>query len=365
MKPVFPIIFFFLLFQQNRAQVSPGYAEYCTKAILQKTNLTYRVQHYELDNGKVIHGISGEVTLIRHTDTLFGYLFRVKTDTMEVIFDGKLGFVINNQTQRVKQVNAQLLHDEAAVGLLFPVLVKGFGEPGQYSCSVQGEPSDEVIEFTKIAKQSREIIYAGKQDFLPRKIEVEIAEGGKKKRKRTIVTGIEYNRVPEDGIVSRLIELLDTHLLEPLDRGNELYSSGNDNTLIGREAPDFRLPDFNGKYVGLRDFRGKIVLLNFWEPWCGPCRMSISYLQEFVTKLNTDDLVILNLTKDNIDFSRKLIQDRKISLPNLISNEEVNKVYDVYVIPQYFLIDKRGRIIYASREGYEKKMEDLILQFLE
>lgn len=364
MKPLFPGIFFLLLFQQNRAQISPGIVEVSTKAILQKANLTYRVQQNELENGKVKPGLSGEVTLIRNTDTLFGYLFRVKTDTMEIIFDGKLGFVINNQTQRVKQVNPHLLKTEAAVGLLFPVLMEGFGEAGKYSCSVQDGSSGDIIVFTKIAQQSREIIQVGKQDFLPRKIEVEIAEEGKKKKKRTIVTAIEYDRVPESGIVSRLIELLDRHILEPLDAGSVTYEPADKSTLIGREAPDFRLPDFNGKDVQLSDFRGKLVLLNFWEPWCGPCRMSMSYLQEFVTKLNTDDLVILNLTKDNIAFSRKLIQDRKIWLPNLISNAAINKAYDVYVIPQYYLIDKKGTIIYSSKEGYEKKMEELILRLL-
>src|SRR6266508_2534378 len=65
-----------------------------------------------------------------------------------------------------------------------------------------------------------------------------------------------------------------------------------------KRAPDFELKDSQGKLVRLSDFKGKVVLLDFWATWCGPCKAAIPWFNEFEQKYRVDGFAVLGISMD-------------------------------------------------------------------
>ncbi|MCP2519925.1 TlpA family protein disulfide reductase [Candidatus Aminicenantes bacterium AC-335-A11] len=112
-------------------------------------------------------------------------------------------------------------------------------------------------------------------------------------------------------------------------------------------APDFTLQDINGNLVRLSDFRGKIIILNFWATWCPPCRKEIPIFIKLYKKYKDEGLVIIGISLDRggkevvIPFVKKY----GINYPVLIGTSEVEEAYGgIRGIPTTFIIDKEGKI---------------------
>jgi peroxiredoxin len=120
----------------------------------------------------------------------------------------------------------------------------------------------------------------------------------------------------------------------------------------GPLAPDFSLQDLSDRNVSLSDFRGKVVLLDFWATWCPPCRMSIPELVKLQDKYRDDGLEILGISLDDPQdgLSRYLNEFRekyKINYRILRFNSKVMQDYfgmDSPAIPTMFVIDRDGKI---------------------
>lgn len=133
-------------------------------------------------------------------------------------------------------------------------------------------------------------------------------------------------------------------------------------------APDFALRDLDGKLVRLSDHRGKVVLVDFWATWCGPCRRELPHLQELHARYGPKGLVILGLSVDHQgpgvvrDFNRK----HAIPWRTVMADETVLEAYgDVRSIPTAFLIDRKGRVAarlvgYQTRERLEQAIRPLL-----
>jgi thiol-disulfide isomerase/thioredoxin len=114
-----------------------------------------------------------------------------------------------------------------------------------------------------------------------------------------------------------------------------------------RPAKDFSLKDLQSKKVNLSDFRGKVVLLNFFATWCSPCRMEIPELVKIHQKYKNKDFVILgiNLDADAVPFMIKTFaKDMKITYPVLMGTPEVAEAYQISGVPITVLINKEGKI---------------------
>ena len=132
-----------------------------------------------------------------------------------------------------------------------------------------------------------------------------------------------------------------------------LFSLHNGMADAQQKAPDFTLRDLSGNKVSLKDYRGQIVLLDFWATWCVPCRRSIPELVELQKKYMNKELVILGLSIDDpksydnkylLEFGKRL----KINYRILRVDEKVIKHYlgtEPTGIPMLFVIDRQGRII--------------------
>jgi peroxiredoxin len=111
-------------------------------------------------------------------------------------------------------------------------------------------------------------------------------------------------------------------------------------------APDFTLQDMSGKKVRLADFRGKVVLLEFWATWCPPCREEIPTLERLHRQYGSKGLTILAVALDEggWDGVKSFAAERKIGYTVLRGTEDVSAKYMVRLIPAMFLIDKQGNI---------------------
>jgi len=118
-------------------------------------------------------------------------------------------------------------------------------------------------------------------------------------------------------------------------------------------AKDFSLKDLQSKKVNLSDFRGKVVLLNFFATWCSPCRMEIPELVKIHQKYKNKDFVMLgiNLDADAVPFMIKTFaKDMKITYPVLMGTPEVAEAYQISGVPITVLINKEGKI-YKQFDG--------------
>jgi thiol-disulfide isomerase/thioredoxin len=141
--------------------------------------------------------------------------------------------------------------------------------------------------------------------------------------------------------------------------------------LVNKPAVDFSLKSIDGKTVKLSDLRGKVVVVDFWATWCGPCKSSFPYLQKVYDKYKSNpNVVILALNtwenvsgKEREDLVKKFMADNKYTFPVLYDQGFVEK-YGVEGIPTKFVIDKKGMIQFKSIgfNGGDKMVEELTMQ---
>ncbi|WP_265446541.1 TlpA family protein disulfide reductase [Acetivibrio straminisolvens] len=117
-------------------------------------------------------------------------------------------------------------------------------------------------------------------------------------------------------------------------------------------APDFTLKDLDGNTVKLSDYKGKIVFLNFWASWCGPCTSEMPEFEEVHKEFSKgEDAVILavNLTdgfRETEEKARKFIADNRYTMKVLLDTTgSVAQDYRIYSIPTTYVIDRDGSIV--------------------
>ncbi len=134
-------------------------------------------------------------------------------------------------------------------------------------------------------------------------------------------------------------------------------------TIKGRKlAPDFTLKDANGNSVKLSDFHGKVVLLNFWATWCGPCALEIPWFVEFQQQLKSRGLEVVGVSMDEEGWSaiKPFIAEHKVNYHVLLGDDSVSQLYGgVDSLPTTFIIDREGRIAVPPHVGLAGKNEYL------
>lgn len=132
-------------------------------------------------------------------------------------------------------------------------------------------------------------------------------------------------------------------------------------------APEFKLNTLEGKPLSLADYKGKVILLNFWASWCGPCRAEIPDLVELQNKYK-DQLQILGLVVDDDDEDavKKFVADFGINYPVALAGDEVRLQYGgIPALPTSFVLDAEGRVV-QKHEGlrdpvlYEVEVRSLL-----
>ncbi|HEX9986433.1 MAG TPA: redoxin family protein [Thermoanaerobaculia bacterium] len=117
-------------------------------------------------------------------------------------------------------------------------------------------------------------------------------------------------------------------------------------TDAGKPAPAFALQGFDGKAVKLEDYRGKVVLLDFWATFCAPCVAALPELQAMHARYGKDGFAVIGLTVDDREaLVRKATTRAKVAYPMLRSTPEVWNAYKVNALPSMILVGRDGRII--------------------
>ena len=136
----------------------------------------------------------------------------------------------------------------------------------------------------------------------------------------------------------------------------------------GDQAPDFTLTDLGGRPVSLSDYRGKVVLLNFWGTFCGPCRTEMPSLNNLDRDVKDRGFVVLAVSIDRSDKPvRSFIESVHSPFPLLLDTDK--KVYyekfATFALPLTYLINKRGMIVerYFGRQEWDSRdMQERIVQ---
>ncbi len=116
----------------------------------------------------------------------------------------------------------------------------------------------------------------------------------------------------------------------------------------GNHAPLFTLKDTQGTNVSFSDFKGKVVLINFWATWCGPCKAEMPSLNNLYKALKDKGFAVLAISTDSSEKPvRSFVAERGISFPVLMDKDKTvySDKYAVFGLPMSFLIDRDGVVV--------------------
>lgn len=144
-----------------------------------------------------------------------------------------------------------------------------------------------------------------------------------------------------------------------------LASSG----MEGQVAPDFALKSTTGENLRLSEYRGDVVMINFWATWCGPCRQEMPLLDELYTRYHRVGFNLLGVNIDD-DTTRalRMVEELDLHFPVVFdTRKEVSRLYNVEAMPATILVDREGKIRHVHhgyKPGYEDKYLDQIRALL-
>ncbi len=134
------------------------------------------------------------------------------------------------------------------------------------------------------------------------------------------------------------------------------------------KAPDFSLPDLQGEKVDFSDFEGKVVLVDFWATWCGPCKLEIPHLVDLYEQYKDRDFVVLGIALDRpgAEIVEPFVRENNVTYPVVIGNPEIAFAFGgLTAIPTAFLVDRSGRIVkkyvgYTEKAVFEEEIKKLL-----
>lgn len=136
--------------------------------------------------------------------------------------------------------------------------------------------------------------------------------------------------------------------------------------MVGAPAPDFRLWDLHGDPVTLSDYRGKVVFLNFWATWCGPCRVEMPAMERLYRDFDRRHFEMLAISTDpqGVSVTRPFKESLGLTFPILHDSDyRVGVSYGARTLPMTFLVDRRGMIthrIFGARDWESPEARDFI-----
>jgi peroxiredoxin len=136
-----------------------------------------------------------------------------------------------------------------------------------------------------------------------------------------------------------------------------------------KHAPEFALKDAHGKLVHLADYKGKVVLLDFWATWCGPCGIEIPWFTEFERKYKDQGFEVLGVSMDDNGWKdiNPFVDKRKINYRIVLGDDKTGDQFGgIEALPTTFVIDRAGRIASVHVGLTDKKeFENAIKELLE
>src|ERR1700686_4221632 len=140
-------------------------------------------------------------------------------------------------------------------------------------------------------------------------------------------------------------------------------------TLLGKDAPDFVLKTTDGRNLRMSEFRGQVVMVNFWARWAGDSRQEMPALDRINTTYNRAGLVVLGVSVDeDLDRAREFAGAMKVSYPILFdTGPDIGRDYLLKKMPMTILVDRAGVVRYSNvgfKRGDERVYLDHIRELL-
>ena len=138
----------------------------------------------------------------------------------------------------------------------------------------------------------------------------------------------------------------------------------------GKQMAEFALQDVNGKTMKPADFKGKVLLVNFWATWCGPCLVEIPWFKEFQNKYGPEGFQVIGISMDEggVKDVAPFIQKHSLTYPILLGNEDTASQFGGIIgLPTSYLVDRDGKFYnmhrgLVSRESIEMEIKELLKQ---
>ena len=135
-----------------------------------------------------------------------------------------------------------------------------------------------------------------------------------------------------------------------------------------KQAPDFSVKDENGATVKLADYRGKVLLLNFWATWCGPCKIEIPWFMQFEQQYKNKGFEVLGVAMDDDGWKavKPYASDHKMNYRVVLGNDSMATAYGgVDALPTTFIINQDGKILTShvglvNRDDYVNEIQSLL-----
>lgn len=135
---------------------------------------------------------------------------------------------------------------------------------------------------------------------------------------------------------------------------------------IGKEAPDFSLSDINGKQVSLSEFKGKVVILDFFASWCPPCRQEVPDFIELEKAYGDKGFTVIGVALVSVEDAKDFAAKFGINYPILVDDGEASDLYGpIRSIPTTFVLDKSGKIVklyigFRPKNIFEQDIKELL-----
>lgn len=169
-------------------------------------------------------------------------------------------------------------------------------------------------------------------------------------------------------LLSSSFTLLAAAALTILLGSNPLNAAEKISKTNPKAAPAWELKDVDGKVIKSSDFAGKVVLLDFWATWCGPCRQEIPGFVELQKKYGKEGLAVVGVSLDDQGpkVVKPFMKKYEINYPIVMDNGKTAELFGgVEAIPTTFLIDRKGEITHkhvglVSKDQFEKEIKALL-----
>jgi thiol-disulfide isomerase/thioredoxin len=370
MKTFYSYILIVILFsalscsnKNDRQKLDKLYSEYLLKQ--SKINLIqYRVNRIDTFVTGEVWNHTGTATLERNDrDSIFKFSFFGKRDDLdrENIYVENKHFQIYPKTKTFRVENNYGFHVLGAPG--GQMVVEDLFNPDTLRATIKLENIEDESFLIKERKVNEgititKILIISKNTFLPNQIHETVTDTVLNKKSSTTfyISQILIGDQVTNNELKNLVYLSSfTEEIPKIDKSAD--------ALIGKPVPDISLKTFNNESLNLRTSDSKVILLDFWELWCGPCLQSLPKVDDFSKTFKSSDFIAIGITTSTLEDAKKYLMDKGIGFTQAQGKSEITDYFKVNSFPRYVLIDKKGfvrYIYYGYSEDIKNKIKSLI-----
>jgi thiol-disulfide isomerase/thioredoxin len=208
--------------------------------------------------------------------------------------------------------------------------------------------------------------YISRKDSLPRRLDMHFVENMFGDGFTTLViTELEAGAPLADGQLAVMapgdFEVVKAKEKQVQPEGRAVAASG---IPVGEIAPDFALKDPEGREHKLSDYRGKVVLLDFWATWCGPCQMAMPGIQKVHERFKGQGVVVFGMNCWESGDAAAFMREKGYTYGLLLNADETATKYNVSGIPTFYIVGPDGRVMHSA-VGFDPALEETLGVILE